>query len=322
LKSLITTRIQESKGLLQSKSLLMFFKKKPQTTINPQQVILVEHAQQRIAQKKRFHTHLLISLFIVFFALILNLAFEYKAEFTPFNTRWSIALATLLGVLLLIHFLRVFVFYSFMGKAWEAQQMEFLLDKQAVKVEKIKRSLDKETALKATSEWEREKQQKNITIIAAVGENNALGKDNKLIWHLSDDLKHFKNLTKGHHVIMGRKTFESMPKALPSRTNVVITRQKDYTADNIHTVSSLEAALAFAQEDDRPFIIGGGEIYRQSLAFADCIELTRVHEDFEADTFFPEIDSTVWREVWRENHDKDDNHAYAFSFIRYEKIDT
>jgi len=252
---------------------------------------------------------------------VLNFAFEYKADFTPFNKHWSFALATFLAVLLLIHFLKVYVFYSFMGKAWEAQQMEFLLEKQATKVEKIKRSMDKEATLKATAEWEREKQQKNITIIAAVSENNALGKDNKLIWHLSDDLKHFKNLTKGHHVIMGRKTFESMPKALPNRTNVVISRQKDYVAENAQVVDSLEAALALAQEDDRPFIIGGGEIYSQALAFADCIELTRVHDDFEADTFFPEIDTAVWREVWRENHDKDDEHAHAFSFIRYEKID-
>lgn len=299
----------------------MFFKKRSKTTIDPQQVTLVEHAQQRIAQKKRFHSHLLLTLFLVFFALVLNFAFEYKADFTPFNTHWAFALATFLAVLLLIHFLKVYVFYSFMGKAWEAQQMEFLLEKQATKVEKIKRSMDKEATLKATAEWEREKQQKNITIIAAVGENNALGKDNKLIWHLSDDLKHFKNLTKGHHVIMGRKTFESMPKALPNRTNVVISRQKDYVAENAQVVDSLEAALALAQEDDRPFIIGGGEIYSQALAFADCIELTRVHDDFEADTFFPEIDTAVWREVWRENHDKDDKHAHAFSFIRYEKID-
>lgn len=281
----------------------------------------MEHAQQRVAQKKRFHSHLLVTLFLVFFALVLNFAFEYKADFTPFNTHWSFVLATFLGVLLLIHFLKVYLFYSFMGKAWEIQQMEFLLEKQATKVEKIKRSMDKEATLKATAEWERERQQKNITIIAAAGENNALGKDNKLIWHLSDDLKHFKNLTKGHHVIMGRKTFESMPKALPNRTNVVISRQKDYVAENAQVVSSLEAALAFAQEDDRPFIIGGGEIYSQALPFADCIELTRVHDDFEADTFFPEIDTTVWREVWRENHDKDDEHAHAFSFIRYEKID-
>ena len=299
----------------------MFRKKKSNNTINPQQVALVEHAQHRIAQKRRFHTHLLVSLFLAFFAFVLDFAFEYKADFMPFNSRWSLALTSLLGILLVIHLLKVYVFYSFMGKAWEAEQMEFLLEKQAIKVEKLKRTMDKEAALKASAEWEREKQHKNITMIAAIAENNALGKDNKLIWHLSDDLKHFKDLTKGHHVIMGRKTFESMPKALPNRTNVIISRKKEYTAENAHVVHSLEAALALAQEDDRPFIIGGGEIYRQGMAFATCIELTRVHDNFEADTFFPDIDPAVWREVWRENHDKDKKHAHAFSFIRYEKID-
>ena len=299
----------------------MFRKKKADNTINPQQVALVENAQYRIAQKRRFQTHLLVTLFLILFAFVLDFAFEYKADFMPFNTRWSLALVTLLGIVLVVNFLKVYVFYSFMGKAWEAEQMEFLLEKQAIKVEKLKRTMDKEAALKASAEWEREKQHKNITMIAAIAENNALGKDNKLIWHLSDDLKHFKNLTKGHHVIMGRKTFESMPKALPNRTNVVISRQKEYTAENAHVVHSLEAALALAHEDERPFIIGGGEIYRQGMAFANCIELTRVHDDFEADTFFPEIDTAVWREVWRENHDKDEKHAHAFSFIRYEKID-
>ena len=298
----------------------MFRKKKNPPAIEPQQVALVEHAQKRIAQKRRFHTHLLISLFAVFFSMVLNFAFDYKIEFMPFNTYWAFATGALLGILLLIHFLRVFVFYSFMGKVWEMEQMEFLLDKQVIKVEKLKRAMDKEAALKANAEWQRENQNKQVTMIAAAGENNALGKDNQLIWYLSDDLKHFKNLTKGHHVIMGRKTFESMPKALPNRTNVVITRQKDYEAENAHVVHSLEAALAFVEDDEQPFIIGGGEVYRQGLDYADSIELTRVHEEFEADTFFPDIDPAKWREVWRENHDKDEKHKHAFSFIRYEKI--
>ena len=300
--------------------LQMFSTKKQKTAIDAEQVALVEHAQMRIAQKRRFHTHLLLSLFLIFFALVLNFAFDYKAEFMPFNTHWSFALGSLLILFLVVHFLKVFLFHSFMGKAWEVEQMEFLLEKQALKVEKLKRAMDKEAALKATAEWQRESQKQSITMIAAAAENDALGKDNQLIWHLSDDLKHFKSLTKGHHVLMGRKTFESMPKALPNRTNVVITRQKDYTAKDATVVHSLEAAIALAQEDERPFIIGGGEIYRQGLAYADCIELTRVHEDFEADTFFPKIDPADWQEVWRENHDKDEKHKHAFSFIRYQKI--
>ena len=298
----------------------MFGKRKTSSAIDPQQLTLVENAQKRITQKAWFHRHLLVSLFVIFFAFIVNLAFEYKVEFMPFNTNWSFALATILGAALFIHFLRIYVFHSFMGKAWESEQIKFLLEKQALKVEKLKRNMDKEAALKASAEWERENQKRNITMIVAAAENNALGKDNKLIWHLSDDLKHFKNLTKGHHVIMGRKTFESMPKALPNRTNIVISRQKDYNAEDAHVVHSLESALALAQEDDQPFIIGGGEIYRQGLAYADSIELTRVHANFEADTFFPEIDPAKWREIWRENRDIDKKHQYAFSFIRYEKI--
>jgi dihydrofolate reductase len=118
---------------------------------------------------------------------------------------------------------------------------------------------------------------------------------------------------------MGRKTFESMPKALPNRTNVVITRQPDYIAENAIVVSSLSDAVKVAQSDPRPFIIGGGEIYDQGLEIAHEIELTRVHGDFEADTFFPEIDPKIWNEVWREEHPADEKHAYAFSFIRYQR---
>ena len=120
---------------------------------------------------------------------------------------------------------------------------------------------------------------------------------------------------------MGRKTFESFPKPLPNRTHIVITRQKDYKApDGVIVVNNLEDALDAARKDDQPFIIGGGEIYRQSMALADKLELTRVHSTFEgADTFFPEIDSTVWKEVHRTTNDPDDNHKYAFSFITYQR---
>ena len=158
-----------------------------------------------------------------------------------------------------------------------------------------------------------------ITIIAAVAENNELGKDNALIWHLSNDLKRFKRLTSGHHIIMGRKTFESFPKALPNRTNVVITRDLNYTAENAVVVHSLEEAFTIAKHDNQPFIIGGGEIYRQSLDLADKIELTRVHHSFEADTFFPEIDLTKWEEISSEECFKDDKHDYDYTFITYEK---
>jgi len=157
-----------------------------------------------------------------------------------------------------------------------------------------------------------------ITIIAAAAENNALGKDNDLVWHLPDDFKRFKELTSGHHVIMGRKTFESLPGTLPNRTHVVITRRHDFKAvGNCIVVHSLETALKAAQNDDQPFIIGGGEIYKQAMTIADKIELTRVHTSVEADTFFPEIDLEQWELIAQEQHAQDDRHKYAFSYLTY-----
>lgn len=158
-----------------------------------------------------------------------------------------------------------------------------------------------------------------LTIIAAAAENNALGKDNDLVWHLPDDFKRFKKLTTGHHIIMGRKTFESFPKPLPNRTHIVITRQQDYDNENCIVVHNLKDALAFASKDEQPFIIGGGEIYKQSLSYADKIELTRVHGEFEADTYFPELDMNDWELVHEEFHEKDEKHNYAFSYLTYER---
>ena len=120
---------------------------------------------------------------------------------------------------------------------------------------------------------------------------------------------------------MGRKTFESFPKPLPNRTHVVITRQTDYKApEGVIVVNTLEDAIDATKADAQPFIIGGGEIYKQSLAIADKIELTRVHENFEADTFFPKIDRSVWKETVNTFHTKDDKHKHEFSFLTYERI--
>jgi dihydrofolate reductase len=161
-----------------------------------------------------------------------------------------------------------------------------------------------------------------ITIIAAVGENNALGKDNELLWHLPDDFKRFKQLTTGHFIVMGRKTFESFPKPLPNRTHIIITRDEKYTVEhtNCTVVHSLEAAIKLTKADEHPFIIGGGEIYRQGEKFANKLEITRVHENFEADTFFPEIDDAVWQLVGSEYHPKDERHKYDFTYLTYERI--
>ena len=157
-----------------------------------------------------------------------------------------------------------------------------------------------------------------FTIIAAASENNALGKDNQLVWHLPDDFKRFKTLTSGHYIIMGRKTFESFPKPLPNRTHIIITRQADYRVpEGCIVVSGLQEAIAICPKNEEVFIIGGGEIYKQSIAIADKVELTRVHTSVEADTFFPEIDAKQWELVYEEFHAKDDRHDYDFTFLTY-----
>lgn len=156
-----------------------------------------------------------------------------------------------------------------------------------------------------------------IIAIAAIGMNNELGKDNQLIWHLPNDFKRFKTLTTGHYIIMGRKTFESFPKPLPNRTHVIITRQKNYTAENCIVVDSLKKAIAVCPKDEDVYVIGGGEIYKQSIEHIDKLEITRVYHSFEADTFFPEIDTAKWELVSEEFHPKDEKHAYDFCFQTY-----
>jgi len=158
-----------------------------------------------------------------------------------------------------------------------------------------------------------------ITLIAAVAENNALGKDNQLLWHLPDDFKRFKNITSGYHIIMGRKTFESFPKPLPNRTHVIITRQKNYQPEACLIVDSLAKAIAVCPKDEELFIIGGGEIYKQSIEMADKLDITRVHQTFDADTFFPEIDLTKWKLTSEEYHPKDEKHRFDFTFETYLK---
>jgi len=160
----------------------------------------------------------------------------------------------------------------------------------------------------------------NLTLIAAMAENRVIGKNNDLVWHLPDDLKHFKELTKGHHIIMGRKTFESMGKPLPHRTNIVVTSKEDYKAEGCIVVHNLRDAIQKAENDSQPFIIGGGKIYKQALEYGDTMELTEIDAEVDGDTYFPEFDRKFWKEVSREHHPKDDKHDYAFDFVRYERL--
>jgi dihydrofolate reductase len=159
-----------------------------------------------------------------------------------------------------------------------------------------------------------------LTIIAAAAENNALGKDNQLLWHLPEDFKRFKTLTSGHYIIMGRKTFESFPKPLPNRTHIIITRQNDYQVpEGCIVVPSLEKAMELCPANEEAFVIGGGEIYQQALDVVDKIDVTRVHTTLDADTFFPTIDPTLWEMIFEEFHPKDDKHAFDFTFLTYVK---
>lgn len=153
-----------------------------------------------------------------------------------------------------------------------------------------------------------------ILLIAAIAENNALGKNNDLLWHLPNDFKRFKTLTTGHPIIMGRKTFESLPKLLPNRKHIIITKQKNYTQEGCQIVHSLQDALSLIPPSQDIYIIGGGEIYQQAIEFAHKLEITKVHNSFDADVFFPIIDPLHWKLENEEFHPKDEKHLYDFTF--------
>ncbi len=155
-----------------------------------------------------------------------------------------------------------------------------------------------------------------IKIIVATSKNRIIGNDNKLIWKLSSDLKRFKELTSGNPVVMGRKTFESIGKPLPNRRNIIITRNLEYQVDGCEVVSSLEEAFLLTNNDC--FIIGGGEIYKQSMEVAEKIYLTLVNCEVEGDTHFPEIGSD-WKKISRRDFESDEKNEYNYSFIEYEK---
>ena len=161
-----------------------------------------------------------------------------------------------------------------------------------------------------------------ITVIAAIGKNNALGKDNDLIWYLPADLKRFKKVTTGHYILMGRNTYESIGKPLPNRTTIIITRNKNYFKEGCLIAGSLEEAIELAKEEAQLFIIGGAQIYKEVISknLADQLDITLVHSEFEADVFFPEINANIWKESAREDFKADEKNDYDYSFISYQKI--
>ena len=158
----------------------------------------------------------------------------------------------------------------------------------------------------------------NFSIIVAIAKNNAIGKDNKLLWHISEDLKYFRQVTSGHTVIMGRKTFESMGKPLPNRKNIVVSRTMA-PQDGITVVSSITEALQHTASEAEVFVIGGGAIYLETFPLVQKLYITQVHEDYQGDTFFPAIDAAEWREISREDFTGGSQFPHAFSFLVYER---
>lgn len=162
-----------------------------------------------------------------------------------------------------------------------------------------------------------------LSILVAAASNNAIGKNNQLLWHLPNDLKFFKNTTWGGVVIMGRKTFESVNKPLPGRLNIVITRQKNWQAQNVTTADSLDEAIEKAKElhYKEIFVIGGGEIYKEALPITDKIYLTRIHAEIEGDTFFPAINNKEWKLTSQNDFKADEKHVFDYSFEVWERVE-
>lgn len=166
-----------------------------------------------------------------------------------------------------------------------------------------------------------------ISMIAAIATNRVIGKDNDLVWRLPDDMKYFMQTTQNHFVIMGRKNYESIPpkfRPLPNRVNIIVTKQNDYQAPDCIITNTIEDALEYAREHEQEevFVIGGGQIYKQSLPLAHRLYITEVQEYFEGDTYFPEIDHRLWEEISRKHHDKDDKHKHEFDFVIYDRKPT
>ena len=159
-----------------------------------------------------------------------------------------------------------------------------------------------------------------ISIIVAIARNGVIGGDNRLLWHISEDLRRFKALTTGHPVVMGRKTWESLGRPLPGRTNVVLTRQPDFAPEGAVVVHSLEEAVRMFPPQEEVFIIGGGELYAQALPLADRLYITTVEADYEGDVRFPKWDRSQWQLTSRELHERGEKFEHPFEFVDYARI--
>ena len=158
-----------------------------------------------------------------------------------------------------------------------------------------------------------------VSLIVAMAKNRVIGANNTLPWHLPADLKHFKTLTMGHHIVMGRKTYDSIGKPLPGRTSVVVTRNANYAPPGVVVVNSLESAISACADDEEIFVIGGAELYRQAIALADRIYLTEIDADIPGDAHFTELDRKLWQETGRVSHAPDEKNLYHYHFVVYDR---
>lgn len=159
-----------------------------------------------------------------------------------------------------------------------------------------------------------------LALIAAMARNRVIGQNNALIWHLPEDLKHFKNTTSGHHIIMGRKTYDSIGRPLPNRVNIVVSRNADLHIPGVMVVNSLEAAIQKAAADAQPFVVGGAQLYEAALPYATDLYLTQIDHDFEGDAFFPEFPESEWQLVARTDHHKEGPDGFNYSFLHFQRI--
>lgn len=159
-----------------------------------------------------------------------------------------------------------------------------------------------------------------VSIIVAIDQENGIGKDNQLLWHLPNDLKFFKKITSGNTIIMGRKTYESIGRPLPNRRNIVISRNQDLKIEGVEVFENISSALEACKTENEVFIIGGGEIYKQALPFTNKIYLTKVDANCAADTFFPSLNEQEWKIISEEKHLKDEKHTYNYIFTILERV--
>ena len=298
-------------------------KKKERTAIDPDQKEMIENARLRIKQKRGLFTHFVVFL-IGSVGLIIASQVLIQEEIPQLlNIDWWIWVIMLWFLILAYHAFNVFITKRILGPEWEKRQYERLVQKQVDRIQKLQVKVDKNHPLpdvKLDNPMAPLPKAKTITMIAAAGENQELGKNGAMVWHLPDDFKRFKSLTTGHTIIMGRKTFDSFDKPLPNRTHIVVTRDKGYKSNDAIIVHDMKTALAAAGNDSNPFIIGGGEIYSLGMPYSNKIELTRVHGTFDADAYFPRIDKSKWNLIKTESHGTDERHKYSFDYETWERI--